>query len=42
MLQVLLSTEKPRCRLVDNTGGGNLSDFQVRQTLGNEPVTFHS
>lgn len=26
-----MSTERPRCRLVDNTGGGggNLSDFQV-------------
>ena len=30
VMQVLLSTERPRCQLVDNTGGGgNLSDFQV-------------
>ncbi len=28
-IPVVLSTEKPRCKLVDMTGGGNLSDFQV-------------
>lgn len=29
-MQVLMSTERPRCRLVDNTGGAaSLSDFQV-------------
>lgn len=28
--QVVMSTERPRCRLVDNTGGAaSLSDFQV-------------
>ena len=30
-ISVVLSTEKPRCKLVDMTGGGNLSDFQVSQ-----------
>ncbi len=28
-IPVVLSTEKPRCKLVDMSGGGNLSDFQV-------------
>ncbi len=29
-IPVVLSTEKPRCKLVDMTGGGNLADFQAR------------
>ena len=31
-IPVVLSTEKPRCKLVDMTGGGNLADFQARVT----------
>ena len=34
---MVLSTEKPRCKLVDMTGGGNLADFQARVTAGPEP-----
>ena len=28
-IPVVLSTERPRCKLVDMTGGGNLADFQA-------------
>jgi len=39
---MLMSTERPRCRLVDNTGGGNLSDFQVRYPETQSAATSES